>query len=1227
MSDRAPHQPESATADEAAASHAIEVERDLIAEQGLRLYQHIVADSSDHISVLDRDYVYRLVNRTYLSSHGRSEAEIVGRSVADLFGPDVFAALIKPKLERCFAGEVVRYQAWFEFSARGRRYMNVTYTPYRDQAGTVDGAIVSARDSTDLRLAEEALAQSEAHNRAILDTAVDGILVVNMASRVAYANPATCLLTGYSGAELQDRPLADLMPERFRSQHDAAFTRYLQTGHPNMPWRNLAFVLLHRDGHEVPVEVSIGEQGGAGTRLFIGVLRDVAERRQAELALQESRERYRSLFVNMLDGYAYCRMLYEQGEPHDFVYLDVNPAFGRLTGLHAVIGKKISEVIPGIRESNPELFEIYGRVARSGQPERFETYLPRLDCWFSIAVYSSEQDHFVAVFDNISERKHIQQALEEGKERIHLLLDSMAEGMYGVDTHGDCIFVNSAGLRMLGYAQSSDLLGRHIHEIMHHSHADGSPYPAGECRAYRAYVEGRDIHVADEVFWRRDGSGFPVEYWSYPMRQGGQVVGSVVTFMDISARRQSEERLYAARQMLQHVINTVPQHIFWKDRDIRYLGCNEAFAKSAGVGSPEDIVGKNDYELAWRQYADLYRRDDAEVMATETPKHAIIEPVVLADGGTRWLETSKVPLRDSQGLVIGVLGVFQDITERRAAEERLRQSAKVFESTTDGVSITDSAANIIAVNRAFTEITGYTEAEMLGKNPRLLQSGRHDESFYRSVWSSIAQVGAWSGEIWNRRKNGEVYPEWLTISTVRDDTGKLTNYVGVFADISQIKQSEAKLEHLAHYDPLTDLPNRLLFGARLEHAIRRAERDAALLALLYIDLDRFKTVNDGLGHPAGDRMLREVAQRLSHCVRAEDTVARLGGDEFVIMLEGLDSTAPATTMADKLLAALTRPFDLDGQEVFIGASIGISTYPADGADTAALLKNADAAMYRSKEGGRNTYRFYNAEMTRSARERLTLETSLRQAIVQQEFVLHYQPQVDVASGDIVGVEALVRWDHPISGLIAPLRFIPLAEETGLIIPLGEWVLFAACAQAKTWSERVGMPPVTMAVNLSPRQFRQEKLAEHVRAVLDATGLAPALLELEITESALMENAEQAIATLSALKALGIRISMDDFGTGYSSLAQLKRFPIDKLKIDQSFMHGIPQDRSDMEIAATIIAMARNLHLKVLAEGVETEAQLAFLQIHACDAYQGYLCSRPMPVPALEEWLAQHPHSR
>lgn len=594
-----------------------------------------------------------------------------------------------------------------------------------------------------------------------------------------------------------------------------------------------------------------------------------------------------------------------------------------------------------------------------------------------------------------------------------------------------------------------------------------------------------------------------------------------------------------------------------------------------------------------------------------------------------------IPFKDESDQVLGTFGIYYaqprspiqtelDLigefariaglaVARVRADINLRLAAAVFENTREGVVITDLTPSILTVNRAYTTITGYGAAEVLGRNPSLIKSGRQDEAFYQALWASIRASGHWQGEIWNRRKNGELYPQLLTISTVHDGEGLPSHYVGVMTDISQLKQSEARLEHLAHYDPLTDLPNRLLLQSRLEHALDRAERDRQQVAVLFLDLDRFKDVNDGLGHPVGDELLEALARRLSARLREDDTLGRLGGDEFLVVLEDLERPEDAAAVAQTLIQLLEQAFLLpSGHEVYIGASIGISLYPDDGASVTELIKYADVAMYQAKEQGRNTACFYTPTLTVAANERLDMEARLRRALANGEFLLHYQPQMDARSGALIGCEALVRWNSPEEGMISPARFIPLAEETGLIVPLGEWVLRAASAQAKAWLD-AGLSLPLIAVNLSGRQLRQRDVVGRVAAILAETGLPAKHLKLELTESMIMGHGEQAVALLHDLKALGLRLSIDDFGTGYSSLAYLKRFPIDELKIDQSFVRDIPHDLNDTEIAAAIIAMARNLNLRVIAEGVETREQQDFLGRQGCDAFQGYLFSRPVPA--------------
>ena len=589
-------------------------------------------------------------------------------------------------------------------------------------------------------------------------------------------------------------------------------------------------------------------------------------------------------------------------------------------------------------------------------------------------------------------------------------------------------------------------------------------------------------------------------------------------------------------------------------------------------------------------------------------EHRIVRP----DGTERTvLELAEV-MRDNAGHAIRMAGTAQDITERKRAEEDLRLAAQVFENSIEGITITDARANILRVNRAFTAITGYSEEEAIGQSPKLLRSDRHGSDFYREMWISIIQYGYWQGEIWNRRKNGEVYPEWLSIIAIRDEQGKTLYYLGVFADLSEKKQAEARAHHLAHYDALTELPNRLLLEERLQQALTAAHSNNWLVALLHLDLDRFKTINDILGHSFGDKLLQAVAGRLTDHIRGSDTIARLSGDEFAIVLADIGSQENAALVAQKTLDALALPFDLEGQEVFITPSIGIALYPPNADNKEDLVQRADTAMSHVKTQGGNAYGFYSSAMNVVASQRLTLEACLRRALEREEFVLHYQPQISLRNGRIIGMEALLRWQRPDQGLVSPAEFIPLLEETGLIVPVGEWVLHTACSQNSRWLAE-GLPSLRVAVNLSARQFRQSGLADSVSRALQNAGLAPAQLELEITESIMIQDVQATIITLNQLHALGIQISIDDFGTGYSSLSYLKRLPISKIKIDRSFVRDICIDPDDAAIANAVIGLGHSMKMQVIAEGVETVEQLDHLHAQGCDEIQGYYFSRPLPA--------------
>jgi diguanylate cyclase (GGDEF)-like protein/PAS domain S-box-containing protein len=581
------------------------------------------------------------------------------------------------------------------------------------------------------------------------------------------------------------------------------------------------------------------------------------------------------------------------------------------------------------------------------------------------------------------------------------------------------------------------------------------------------------------------------------------------------------------------------------------------------------------------------------------------------------------------GAIGVVLGIFHARMRRsrRRVSELLGQVSIVFDNTGEAILVTDAKARIVAVNPAFTAISGYRSDEVLGQNPRIQRSGRHDAAFYSELWATLNQTGRWRGEVWNQRKNGEIYPAWESINVVKDAGGRVTHYVSMLSDITPLKQAEGRLHELAHHDALTGLPNRLFFGASLQSSLERAKRHHTRVALLFLDLDRFKLINDSMGHSTGDALLQEVGRRLQRTVRAADAVARLGGDEFTVTLEDIAHADDAARLADKIIAAIALPLALAGKEVVTSASIGIALFPEDAGNAEDLTRAADAAMYRAKEHGRHTREFYTPEIGARASRHLSVENGLRRALARGELLLHYQPQFDMRSGRLAGVEALLRWQHPDDGLLLPDRFIPVAEESGLIVGIGEWVVRQACAQTRAWINQ-GLAPPRIAINISGRHILHDHLVQTVQAALHEHGLDehPALLEVEITESTL-QSIERSADVLARLRALGVRIAIDDFGTGFSSLSLLKHLPIDTLKIAQVFVRHVPDDKDDCAIVSAIISMAHALGLRVTAEGVETDAQFAFLMAQDCDEVQGHLRGAAESAEAMGERLRMPPLRR
>ncbi|MFC5301429.1 EAL domain-containing protein [Azospira restricta] len=680
-----------------------------------------------------------------------------------------------------------------------------------------------------------------------------------------------------------------------------------------------------------------------------------------------------------------------------------------------------------------------------------------------------------------------------------------------------------------------------------------------------------------------------------------------------AAQADEQARIAAALRVYRRALSAIVQGVVITDGERRITYANDAFCQYFRISDGAFPGDRQIFLDAAQSGPDAFLAELAPAFAGHY-YHGEIH-CRGTDGTPFWCEITVTPAADSSGRTTHLVGVLRDVTEARRVEQELRIAATAFESL-HGMMVTDAAGTILRVNKAFVEMTGWSAEEAVGQSPAILKSGRHDAEFYADMWRQLAVTGAWEGEIWDRRKNGEIYPKWQTVSAVRGPDGGITHYVAAFSDIGERKEAEQRIHDLAFFDPLTGLPNRRLLLDRLQQALSASARNRQHGALLFIDLDNFKSLNDTLGHDMGDLLLCEVARRLQDCLRGCDTVARLGGDEFVVMLEDLgddptQAAADSETVGNKILDSLNRDYDLNGKAHHSSPSIGVTLFLGQETNIDNLLKQADLAMYQAKAAGRNAMRFFDPGMQAVVTARSELEDDLREALKAQQFVLHYQPQVD-GEGRITGAEALLRWQHPQRGLVPPAEFIPLAEETGLILPIGDWVLRTACARLAQWRARPDTAALTLAVNVSARQFRHPGFVYQVVSALGASGADPHRLKLELTESLLLDDIEGTVVKMTALKAAGVSFSLDDFGTGYSSLSYLKRLPLDQLKIDRSFVRDVLTDPNDAAIARTIVALGQSLGLTVIAEGVETEEQRAFLAAHNCHAYQGYLFGRPEP---------------
>ena len=1046
----------------------------------------------------------------------------------------------------------------------------------------------------------------------LFESTNDVILFVDANGDILDVNPSAQHLTGYTREELLNfNMLKDLIIPEDQENIKNVLKELINGNNQvhEVRWRA-------KDGHIIWFEGSSSARTSRKDKFLSTrcILRDVSKYKQTEQKLQYSEYNYHRLEHNLTD-IVWIMDLHQR-------FIRVSPSVTQIMGytVEESYNLTVEEVMTpaSYQKVQQMLTEMKEEIKGCKNPQwtrTIELEQIRKDgttVWVEVKTNllcntEGEPDGILGITRDINDRKLAEHALRETEQKFRLLAENAPDIIWQMDLEGTLTYI-SPSIKLLGYTPE-DWIGHQFFELL--------PFAQRKPRklSFAKELKDHSYRKHETRALRKDGTLAWLEVSINVVQENGEPVAIQGIARDLTERKRVEKTLRESEERYRLLFEDNPHPMWVYDLDsFRFLAVNNAAVRNYGYSHDEfmsmSILDIRPPEDVHSLLESISHFDPAQ-NRNDVWRHR------KKDGTIIYAEVTAKQL-DFDGKHARLI-LAQDISERKRIETNLRMQTSAINAASDQIVIANAQGEIEFVNPAFEKETGYTFDEAIGKTPKLFASGKHDDSYYTALWDTINAGETWHGEVTNQRKDGSFYVEDMSITPVKSEAGVIEHFIAIKRNVTEKKMYEKRLDHLAHHDLLTGLPNRLLLSDKLVQRFTQARQQNNSLAIMFLDLDRFKLVNDTLGHSVGDLLLKEVAMRLSANVRDTDTVARMGGDEFIVIVGEIESPKDIIAVANKLLKTLSDPFLLDNHELFISTSIGISMYPADGMDVETLVKNADTAMYRAKEQGRNRYHLYTEALNAAVVERMTLENNLRKALERDEFLLYYQPRVDMATGKTVGAEALVRWQHKELGLVSPDQFIPLAEETGLIVPISDWVLREACNQNKAWQD-AGLPPIDIAVNISARLFQQEGLQFTINKVLMETGLDPEHLELELTESTLMHDPDLAIEILYQLKAMGVRISIDDFGTGYSSLNYLKRFPIDALKIDRSFVKEITTNADDAAVATAVVAMARSLKLKVVAEGVETLEQLEFLRSLNCDEIQGYFINRPANVEEFTQFI-------